>query len=61
VLAGSIVLESAVGHQAAHKICLWRSSHAVLAARAPLNRMVGNVVIMGTGEKLALCVCVQST
>jgi hypothetical protein len=44
LLAGTTVLEAAVGHQAAQNICLWTRSHAVFAARVPVNRMAGNVV-----------------
>jgi len=58
VLAGTTVLEAAVGHRAAQNIRLWRSSHAVFAARVPLNRMVGNVVNCGyRGEVSAVCLC----
>lgn len=56
LLAGATVLEAAAGHQAAQNICLWTSSHAVFAARVPLNRMVGYVVNCGyRGEVSAVC------
>jgi len=49
-MAGTTVLEAAVGHQTAQNMCLWTSSQAVFAARVPFNRMVGNVVNVVQGR-----------